>query len=525
MTQHKYKVELAAFHITERCTHCCPMCYINASQNKKQHPVLSQNMQVADELIRYGIKEVTLLGGDPAQYPGVTKIAEHFYNNEITVSILSNTLDFGEQYVDDAGKYIDAFEATIHSHIEDEHDSFCKTKGAFNKIVNNLKIFSDKRKKIGIAINVTAFTYDSIIKIVSSLCDIHHINLSYIIIQRIIPMGRATSISNFTLGRGQVITAINQLKKIQQEYDVQIIMEDPVPLCILPHEIQYFISPCKWGISKVAINSNGDTSRCGADPRYRLGNIFEKSLDEIWNSSDVLNSFRNKSYLPGRCHACDLLTQCGGGCSLSCEIEKDHSIDYLFSQYDKRDKKIHGSLQFEKLHKGELSSILQIEWANFSGYGHVFSVDSLKHWYKHNSSMFMVVKDVHNWILGYTVLVPITKKLFNKIKQGIYSSLLDFPAREVLHGNSSPYYHIEVIATIHKSKATRAGSFLIKQVGERLLCKEVKFITASPVKDIGVNLCTYFEFKHVADETYKGEIYPIYLLEVNKNTHNKLKRF
>ena len=47
-----------------------------------------------------------------------------------------------------------------------------------------------------------------------------------------------------------------------------------------------YMHPCEWGYTKAALNGNGDLTRCGADPRYLLGNIFEKSIKEIWEYSN-----------------------------------------------------------------------------------------------------------------------------------------------------------------------------------------------------------------------------------------------
>lgn len=520
------KVGLVALHITESCTHSCPMCYISAYKGKSNHGNMNELHKISKAIISADVKEVTLLGGDPAKHPDVLEIARNFSDNGVYVSILSNTLAFKKNDLLEISKYISSFEATIHSYNAEEHDSFCKSKGAFDRVTDRLRYFSEKGKKVGIAINVTPQSCSSLFNIVDVLVNEKGIDLDYVILQRIIPLGRATETSDYAITRDQAVESLYEIKKIEEQFNLQIIIEDPFPMCILPEELHKYIKPCQWGETKVSISSNGELSRCGADPRYRLGNILKTPLKEIWRNSELLDSFRNKAYLPGRCQICDHLSQCGGGCPLSCEIEKDHGIDYLYSQYEENDIEVHGELRFEKLEKQELSSILQIEWLMFAGYGHVFSVDNIKQWYKHNPDMFYVVKDKHNWILGYVVIVPISKQLYERICSGVYSSLIDFPARGVIRKEKSEYYHIEVIATIYGKRSTRAGSFLIKRLGETLLELEVKHITASPIKDIGFGLCKYFGFEHSADEVYEGETYPIYKLDISRSMiKKKLERF
>jgi hypothetical protein len=209
------------------------------------------------------------------------------------------------------------------------------------------------------------------------------------------------------------------------------------------------------------------------------------------------------------------MEQCGGGCPLSCEIEKDHGVDYLFLEYEKLNREIHGPLAFDCARYDELSSILQIEWSDFSTYSHIFSVDSIKFWYAHNPKIFRVVRDARNWVLGYAAIVPITKNLFENIKEGRYSALTQFPPYEVLRSNDTEYFHIEVVASVPSRTASRAGQELIKNVG-LYLSEHARYVTASPITKVGLRLCKYFDFVHIADEKTDGKKYPIYVLAIDK---------
>ena len=376
-------------------------------------------------------------------------------------------------------------------------------------------------RQTGIAINILPAISDKIFDLVNRIVSVEKVNLNYIVVQRIVPFGRAAGSTEFTVTRQQAEQALTDIKRIDKELGITITVEDPFPLCILPSDLKKYMNPCKWGFTIAACNIDGALSRCGADTRYRLGNIFERPLLEIWNTSEILESFRNREYLPGRCRICNDLERCGGGCPLSCEIEKDHGKDYLYYEYGKLDQQIHGELSFDLAHEDELSSILQIEWSNFPGYGHIFSVKSLKRWYEYNPGMFWVIRDEKKWVLGYAALFPITKALFKRIEAGEISSVSDvsedvnLSETGVLRNEHSAYFFIEVMATMPSRGAARAGSFLIKSVGNYLL-KHVSYVATSPITEIGVRLCKYFGFKHVADEHFGENKYPIYILKVNR---------
>ncbi len=521
----KYNVEFVALHITNACSHSCPICYAKGD-TRIVHGSLAKIKQVIDALSEAKVKEICLLGGDPTTHPNTIEIARHIHDHGIVASIMSNTLFSSDSMLEEAAKYISAFETTIH-HVEPElHDEFCNRERAYAQVMARLRSCAALGKKIGVAVNIIPEIADKTFALISRIVNVEKVPINYVIFQRIIPQGLAAKASTFTLTKQQAEIALRGIKRAHTEFGIEIMVEDPFPLCILPSDLREYMSPCQWGFTKASVNANGDLSRCGADPRYRLGNILETSLLQIWNSSKILRSFRSRAYLPGRCRICPDLNKCGGGCALSCQIDKDHGIDYIYLDYEKIDEEIHGKIQFEVAKQDELSSILQIEWGNFSGYGHIFSADSLKKWYRYNPGMFYVVRDSRNWALGYSTLVPITKNLFELVSNGKYSSLTEFSESDVLRSGDSDYYHIEVIATVPSSIASRAGRFLIKSIGNVLLRKRAKYVSASPITDIGIRLCKYFGFTHVGNQNYSGRSYPIFTLELNLSEFRKrLRRF
>jgi hypothetical protein len=113
---------------------------------------------------------------------------------------------------------------------------------------------------------------------------------------------------------------------------------------------------------------------------------------------------------------------------------------------------------------------------------------------------------------------------------GKYSALTDFPKADVLRNGTTPYYHIEVVASVPTRSSSRAGRTLIREVGSVVL-RHAKYVTASAATDIGVRLCKYFGFRHLTDEDVvqpSGDVrrYPIFGLRLDANAfQEKLERF
>ena len=328
----KYRLNTAAFHITYVCTHFCPMCYASETEDAvppRMHPDVEQVKCVLKNLRDNGIENVSYVGGDPARYPHILETSQYAAELGFKQSILSNTLEFGDEATEIAG-YIDFFEGTIHDTTAELHDSFCKRAGAYSLLLKNLKLFSDLGKKIGITINLTPFTYNSVYTIVDNVIKAE-INVDYVVFQRIIPFGRATDSKKYELNLQQLDIALKDISKIEDR-GIEIIFEDPFPMCVVDKKYQKYMHPCEWGLTKVSVDYQGNLSRCGADPRCTLGSLFAAPLTETWENSYELCEFRKKDFLPERCHLCPMLDQCGGACPISRSSSKFFSEDYMLLQ-------------------------------------------------------------------------------------------------------------------------------------------------------------------------------------------------
>lgn len=322
-----YKIKQAALHITYACEHQCPMCYANSGRNK-EHPSFEQLCKVIDCLLEADVKDITLLGGDPAIYSHIIDLVKYAKQRGAMLSILSNTLDFlGKR--SEVLEYIDVYEGTIHHADPRKHDLFCKVDGAYEKLIGNLKFFSEKGKSIGLALNIIPYNYDVIKDLVETVME-KGILIDHIVIQRIIQFGRATGMSDFEISKDMLNSALKQVADLEKKYDIKIIFEDPMPLCTVKPQYWKYIHPCEWGISKISVDYDGKVSRCGADVFHSLGSIFD-NIEEIWNTNEKLKEFREKHYLPGKCQKCKMLEQCGGGCPISRNPSKGLSLDYLCS--------------------------------------------------------------------------------------------------------------------------------------------------------------------------------------------------
>ena len=513
-----YKVQTAALHITQACTHHCSFCYATSFSKAKQPPyaILADVIRaIASE----GVQELVFLGGDPCEHPQLLDLCEIAKNKGMSTVVLSNTHDYNTDDVTRIVNLVDVFETTFHGDEPSIHDSIAGVDGAFSHVVQRLSTLAQSgARSIGMVYNINPRNVHSLYRTVKNLIEHYKIPLDHLLLQRIIPQGRGQATSEFVLGIPDVLVAMTELERIYDEYGIDISFEDPVPFCTVPEQYHKFLERCRWGFTHVALDWQGNVSRCGADPRYQLGNVLETPLTEIWNSSPVLANFRSRQYLPDECQHCDLLEVCGG-CALSCELDGDHGPDYLYFEKE-TDASIITSITSMNLRpaiKDDLSDILRIEWASFPNYEHKFSPVTLQKWFRHNSSMFHVLQASNGFIYGYACLVPLTNRGFHKISKGLVSSLTEMSFSDVEKNGtlSHPYWHIEVIAALKVQKFP-AGRVLIHDVGQTLLEKGAKILTTSPITQDGFRLCQRFGFRKVASESTDEGTYDIYALDIEK---------
>lgn len=517
MKQAEYRVHTIALHITQVCSHQCPFCYAASSPKAKHHPY-QKLLEVIQAIAAEGVQEVVFLGGDPCEYPRLLDLCEEAKEYGLENTVLSNTHKYPIGEIERAVNVIDVFETTFHGPNAREHDSIAMVDGAFDASIRILKVLAERgARSIGIVYNITPYNAKHLYETVKVLVNNYGLPIDHLLLQRIIPQGRGKSTAKFTVGNADILSAMADLKRISDEYRIGISFEDPVPYCTVPQEYHIFLNRCQWGFTHAALDWQGDLSRCGADPRYQLGNVLKTPLSEIWNSSPVLESFRSRDYLPEECQECELLDSCGGGCALSCELNADHGIDYLYFEKEQDNLNNISSIDFRRANVEDLSDILRIEWACFPNYEFKFSPNSLKKWYAYNSSMFHVLEASNGFIYGYACLVPLTEDGFRKMYNGKASSLTELSPNDVI-GKKYPLesqWHVEVIATI-KVPGSSTGKILIREVGA-FLVKNAKIVLTSPITEIGVKLCHRFNFSKVASKNTNCGSYDIYMLEIEKS--------
>ena len=322
------KLRMLAFHITPICENKCEYCYMGDVEGSK-HPPYQNIEKILEELAKQGLKSILLGGGNPCTYPHLEDVVKQGFDLGFNIEIISNTLHFRDYSL---LKYIQGLDATILGHDSKSHDDVAQRNGAYHQLMINIKKVTEKGYKIGIVINATPHNYNKIFETIENIIENENIpdnSIKYVMIQRVIPKGRASNTQKYGLKKEHIGPLFDGLEKIKRNYGLKTIFEDTFPLCLVEEKYHKYLTPCVWGFAKGSINWNGDVSRCGADSTFGLGNILKKPLRKIWNESPDLLSYRGINWLPKGCKKCSIVEKCRCGCPLSNITECDHGPDIL----------------------------------------------------------------------------------------------------------------------------------------------------------------------------------------------------
>src|SRR5579859_2554223 len=114
--------------------------------------------------------------------------------------------------------------------------------------------------------------------------------------------------------REQLASSIDFFKRAQERLSGKIRIE-----YVVPDYYAKYPKPCMggWGRKLMLITPSGEALPCHAAkiiPELKFENVKDRSLAEIWHSSEAFQKFRGESWMQAPCKTCDRRTLDFGGC-------------------------------------------------------------------------------------------------------------------------------------------------------------------------------------------------------------------
>jgi radical SAM protein with 4Fe4S-binding SPASM domain len=320
----------------------CHHCGSRAGRAREHELSMEESLQVCDELINLGCKQLSFIGGEVFLYNGWEKIVRKLTDNDITVNIITNGFLFEDKQVEEV-KY---------SHIANVAISVDGMEINHNKIRNNPKSFSHIQKTIdrlnieNIPIGVNTTLLDSNISDLEALYRfLLNNNVKTWQLQLANPMGKLKDFKGLPISLENIQKLTAFIKQKRDENKINIYTGDNIGYYDENEKyirgavgnINYWAG-CQAGLMVVGIDSIGNVKGCESlyDDSFIEGNLREESLSDIWfkQGNFAYNRDFDSSLLSGKCKNCDMGAYCRAGCRGACFFTKSKFYENAYCIYN-----------------------------------------------------------------------------------------------------------------------------------------------------------------------------------------------
>ena len=299
--------------LTHRCPLHCVYCS-NPLQLKQRADELSTEVwsRVFREAGEVGVLQVDFTGGEPLARPDLVALVRSAREAGLYVNLITSGLPLDEVRLDQlvqAG--LDHIQLSFQGAHEESANEICGTKAHAHK----LRVLDWlKRRPVALTLNFV----------------IHRRNIDQL--EDMLALGESSCAGRIEFAnvqyygwafanRGDLLPTSDQLdrsgellKRAEERLRGKIRVE-----FVVPDYYAKYPKACMggWGQKFMLITPNGDALPCHAAqiiPNLRFENLKDRSLLEIWETSEAFEKFRGEKWMPEPCKSCDRRTHDFGGC-------------------------------------------------------------------------------------------------------------------------------------------------------------------------------------------------------------------
>lgn len=315
-----------SIEVTNKCSLNCIHCSSQSGSELPKELTLDQILQTIDQAKLLGAHILTLSGGEPLLRKDLFEIIAHARENDFEIRLqTSGAYDFGHGLEAIPAEMLTRFlpdsspqDKIIYSilGLDDAHDQLTSTPESYNLVMKSIHRTSLLHIPIEVHTVPNKLNYQQMLPLAEIL---NQAGVDSWHLLRLVPQGRCTDHPELTLNK-------TQFQELQESLSA-ISKKDLKMKLILGHNLdrRYWsddncpASSCAIGEGKLLIRADGKVTYCAALKYHRFGNIQEHNLDYFWNQHPKIQEFRHflaqeYAQMKGKCHDCDILPQCKGGC-------------------------------------------------------------------------------------------------------------------------------------------------------------------------------------------------------------------
>lgn len=300
--------------ITNKCNLKCLHCRGMAEEELDDKAIL----RVAEEIPSLKPGWVIIEGGEPLLRQELFEIIEIIHWNKIKIYLISNGMLLNK----DIARRLAELDVKLMISIDGaDKESYEKIrKGAsFEKLKESVAVATEYNILDSCPVTIGSYNYQQIGKLFEFTKEIGYRKITFL------GLKPCADFEKYVLDAKEYEKIFFAIIKHQRTHKMDVWVDEPFfkPF-LMEHNIDYSVnaengiivpdvSGCIFG-DYMFIETNGDVKPCTFAPVI-MGNINEKSLNEIWNNmqnSETIKEIKDYSKREYPCRECKYLSECGG---------------------------------------------------------------------------------------------------------------------------------------------------------------------------------------------------------------------
>ncbi len=316
-----FKPYLVALNLTKRCNLKCAHCYLDATTKSAG----GDDELTTDECVRLidQIAEVNkgcllvITGGEPLVRPDILDIARYAVKLGFMVVFGTNGMLIDDRMATQLVEIgVMGVGISIDSLDPQKHNAFRGVPGAWEAAVAGIE--ASKRNGLQFQVHFSAqpMNYQELPAVVEWA---HGLGARVLNVFFMVCTGRGEELTDITPAQYEEVLGF--LVKCQDDYQGMLIRArcaphfkrlayEKDPNSPITKATGYMGGGCLAGTNYARVTPNGEVTPCPYMP-LSAGNVREKSFVDLWEKSDIFNSFRYPQ-LKGKCGDCEYSDICGG---------------------------------------------------------------------------------------------------------------------------------------------------------------------------------------------------------------------
>jgi len=300
----------------------CLHCGSSAGIARENELAVNECLDVADELLELGCRQVTFIGGEIFLYKRWEKIARKLSEGGVAVNIITNAYVLREAQIEQI-KFANLENVGISvDGMEENHDKIRNVRGSFRRVLEALERLNKENISIAVVTSLLNFNFYDLDQMHNLLVNN---GVSVWQIQIATAMGKMAKHKGFLLNPTKVPLITKFIREKRDLQKIRIYAGDDIGYYD-ENEMYLRNSPgtlCAWngcqaGLKVIGIDSIGNVKGCESiySDEFIEGNLREEPLTVIWHKEGnfAYNRQFEVSNLTGKCADCDKGPICRGGC-------------------------------------------------------------------------------------------------------------------------------------------------------------------------------------------------------------------